>query len=121
MAFPMKGWECPRCEAINAPHVSQCSCKPATVAPFPFVGPLLPPMAPPLPAPEPWPTWPPGTVIGYVAPPDCPTSLGDVWAGETRTEPGMLADFASRTAAAPAPIVSVIAYGNECRWREGIS
>ena len=23
-----KTWECPRCHAVNAPHVEQCSCGP---------------------------------------------------------------------------------------------
>ena len=25
-----KAWKCPRCHAINAPHVNQCTCKDAT-------------------------------------------------------------------------------------------
>lgn len=22
------GWQCPRCRAVNAPHVNQCACAP---------------------------------------------------------------------------------------------
>lgn len=25
------GWECPRCHAVNAPHVNQCNCRPGVV------------------------------------------------------------------------------------------
>lgn len=50
----LKGWECPRCGAVNAPLVSQCTCRPN----------MTPPLVPPAPSTlEPGPYWPPDLVI----------------------------------------------------------
>lgn len=29
-----QGWECPRCQSVNAPHVSRCSCQPNFASPW---------------------------------------------------------------------------------------
>lgn len=26
-----RGWECPRCQKIHAPHVDECDCKPLNI------------------------------------------------------------------------------------------
>lgn len=52
------GWLCPRCAAVNAPHITQCPCSASWGYGYQIIcGP------------------------GYQ--PDCPTTLGHVWVGET--------------------------------------
>lgn len=48
-----QGWECPRCRAVNAPHVSRCACSPGLgFAPVPYA-----PYEPPA---QPWSPFEPG-------------------------------------------------------------
>lgn len=89
----MNAWECPRCGCVNAPTATQCTCKPATAflpaQPVPRRGtpgdsPLWPK---PYEIPTPKVTYSTGgaiNAVGRVSPPDCPTSLGDVWVGVTQ-------------------------------------
>lgn len=47
----MKGWECPKCGAVLAPHVEECPyCRPAVVPVYPQPNPYgtgVPPVQPP--------------------------------------------------------------------------
>ncbi len=50
-------WICPRCAAVNAPHVNQCPCVPAQATPVP---PFIPTVWWPIPASKLWwddPSW----------------------------------------------------------------
>ena len=42
---PLKGWECPRCRAINGPLVNQCTCRPGSSF-VPYIPPTQPPLTP---------------------------------------------------------------------------
>ena len=44
--FNPQAWECQRCQKINAPHASQCTCAPVFVSPGPCIPPSIPPWRP---------------------------------------------------------------------------
>ena len=54
VTMPHEGWVCPRCGAVNAPHMQQCPCggKGQQFVPF-----YPPPSLPYWPPTTPWPGW----------------------------------------------------------------
>lgn len=81
----MNAWECPRCHAVNAPHASQCSCKPSVTLPVLPIEPWPQPVIIPMPEPVPCPVWPyPGGPFWYTTTTGNSTRIEVV---ETEVEP----------------------------------